>query len=110
MEGKTWGHTEINVGSTFIFYKLDDKVWISKKEVNSMKERRVVRLLGVLAICLICLWTVGGNVRAAEQGKATGEVEKKKVFYDAALRRHFKNMGCYLGKSKHCYYTYAQNI
>ena len=75
-----------------------------------MKERRFVRLLGVLAICLICLWTVGGNVRAAEQGKATGEVEKKKVFYDAALRRHFKNMGCYLGKSKHCYYTYAQNI
>ena len=65
-------------------------------------------LLGALALCLICLWAAGGNAQAAEQGEATGATEKKKVSYDAALRSHFKNLGYYLGKSKHCYYTYAK--
>lgn len=67
-------------------------------------------LLGALALCLICLWAAGGNAQAAEQGEATGATEKKKVSYDAALRKYFKNRREYLGKSKHCYYTYAKNI
>ena len=65
-----------------------------------MKGKKIMRLLGFLAFCLICLWAVGENAWAAE----------KKVPYDTALRVHFKNWGCHLGKSNHCYYTNASNI
>lgn len=71
-----------------------------------MNKKRLMGLLGVLAFCLMCLWAVGENARAAEQG----ETAKKKFSCDAAMRKHFKNWGIYLGKSSHCYYTYARNI
>ena len=50
-----------------------------------MKGKKIMRLLGFLAFCLICLWAVGENAWAAE----------KKVPYDTALRVHFKNWGCH---------------
>ena len=79
---------------------------IKRREVDFMKEKGFVRLLGFLAFCLICLWGMG-EMKSEVQAKVKAKTETERL-YEKALRAHFKGWGT-LGKSGHCYYAYAKH-
>ena len=78
-----------------------------------MNRKKMMGLLGVLALCLMCLWAAGGSVRAAEAKGAESPAKEREVSYEEGLRyfvknggkKYFKTSG--FGKSGHCYYTYV---
>lgn len=71
-----------------------------------MKEKRFMKLLGILALCTICLWGMG-EMKSKSQAKVKARTETE-CLYEKALRAHFKGWG-HLGKSGHCYYAYAKH-
>ena len=46
-----------------------------------MNRKKMMGLLGVLVLCLMCLWAAGGSARAAEPKATESPAKEREVSY-----------------------------